>query len=162
MRIFAPIMADMKTNTNDRMEPESKFESIPGGFAYCMDGQCKQAATCLRHLASQQLTPERKVFSIVNPACTTPQEDSCPFFKEVQTVRYALGITRLLDDLPHNKAVAARQYINAGFSKGTIYRIRKKERLITPEEQEFIRRVFVRIGIEAEPVFDQYVEQYAW
>lgn len=144
------------------MEPESKFESVPNGFAYCMDGQCRHAAKCLRYLAAQQLTPERKVFSIVNPACTTPQADSCPFFKEERMTQYALGMTRLLDNLPHNKAVAVRRSINACFSKGTLYRIRKKERFIMPEEQNLIRSIFIRLGIDAEPAFDQYVERYAW
>ncbi len=144
------------------MEPESKFDSAPRGFAYCMDGQCRHAAECLRYLASQRLTPERKVFSIVNPACTTPQADSCPFFKEKRTIRYALGMTRLLDNLPHNKAVAVRQSVNACFSKGTLYRIRKMERFITPEEQRLIHSIFVQNGIDTEPVFDRYVDQYVW
>jgi hypothetical protein len=34
--------------------------------------------------------------------------------------------------------------------------------LITPEQQDFIRKVFLEEGIEEEPVFDEYVEQYDW
>ena len=73
------------------MEPESKYESVPYGFAYCLNEQCKHSTKCLRYLVSKQLTPERTVFSIVNPDCTTPQADSCPFFKADQKDRYALG-----------------------------------------------------------------------
>lgn len=65
-------------------------------------------------------------FSIVNPDCTTPQADTCPFFKADQKDRYALGITQLLDDLPHNKAIAIKRAMNTKFSKGTLYRIQKK------------------------------------
>ena len=79
------------------MEPESKYESVPQGFAYCLNEQCKHSTKCLRYLVSKQLTPERTVFSIVNPDCTTPQADSCPFFKADQKDRYALGITQLLE-----------------------------------------------------------------
>ena len=144
------------------MEPESKYESVPYGFAYCLNEQCKHSTKCLRYLVSKQLTPERTVFSIVNPDCTTLQADSCPFFKADQKDRYALGITQLLEDLPHNKAVAIKRAMNTKFSKGTLYRIQKKERLITPEEQNIIRLIFIRQGINTDPLFDQYVEQYDW
>ena len=52
--------------------------------------------------------------------------------------------------------------MNTKFSKGTLYRIQKKERLITPDEQKIIRMIFIRQGIHADPLFDQYVEQYDW
>lgn len=144
------------------MEPESKYESVPQGFAYCLNEQCKHATKCLRYLVSKELTPKRTVFSIVNPACTTPQADSCPFFKADQMDRYALGITHLLDDLPHNKAMAIKRAINTHFSKGTFYRIQKKERLITPREQKIIRSIFIQCGIHTDPLFDKYLEQYDW
>ena len=73
-----------------------------------------------------------------------------------------MGITQLLEDLPHNKAVAIKRAMNTKFSKGTLYRIQKKERLITPEEQNIIRLIFIRQGIHTDPLFDQYVEQYDW
>lgn len=144
------------------MEPESKYESVPQGFAYCLNEQCKHSTKCLRYLVSKQLTPKQQIFSIVNPACTTPQADSCPFFKADQMDRYALGITYLLDNLPHNKAIDIKRAMKANFSKGTLYRIQKKERLITPEEQNIIRMIFIRHGIHTDPLFDQYVEQYDW
>lgn len=144
------------------MEPASKYESVPYNFAYCLNGQCKHSMKCLRYLVSKQLTPERTVFSIVNPDCTTPQADNCPFFKDDRTDRYALGITHLLDELPHNKAIAIKRAMNANFSKGTFYRIQKKERLITPDEQNMIRRIFIQYGVHTDPVFDKYIEQYNW
>lgn len=142
------------------MEPELKFKSLPYGFAYCLDGECKHAEKCLRFLASKQITTEQKFFSIINPACTMPQTDSCPFFKKGQIVRYALGISRLFDGLPHNKALAVKRAVYAKFSKGTLYRIQKKVRLITPEEQNSIRKVFIQHEIGSEPLFDEYIDRY--
>ena len=43
-----------------------------------------------------------------------------------------------------------------------LFGIQKKERLITPEEQNIIRLIFIRQGIHTDPLFDQYVEQYDW
>ncbi len=144
------------------MELESKYESVPYNFAYCLNAQCKHSTKCLRYLVSKQLTPKRTTFSIVNPDCTTPQADTCPFFKADKEKRYALGITHLLDDLPHNKAIAIKRAMNANFSKGTLYRIQKKERSITPAEQNIIRHIFIQYGIHADPLFDEYIEQYDW
>lgn len=144
------------------MISESKYKAVPYGFAYCLNEQCKHSMKCLRYLVSKELTPERTVFSIVNPACTTPQADSCPFFKADKTDRYALGISHLLDDLPHLKAIAIERAIHAHFSKGTFYRIRNKERLINPDEQNIIRHIFTQHGISTEPIFDEYIEQYDW
>lgn len=144
------------------MDPNIKYESVPHDFPYCLNEQCKLSAKCLRYLASKQLPQERIVFSIVNPACTTPQADSCPFFKADKLDRYALGITYLLDNLPHNKAIAIKRDLNATFSKGTFYRIQKKERLITPDEQNIIRQIFFQHDILADPHFDKYVDQYDW
>ena len=83
-------------------------------------------------------------------------------FKADKEKRYALGITHLLDDLPHNKAIAIKRAMNANFSKGTLYRIQKKERSITPAEQNIIRHIFIQYGIHADPLFDEYIEQYDW
>ena len=52
--------------------------------------------------------------------------------------------------------------MKANFSKGTIYRIQKKERLITPDEQNIIRMIFIQHGIHTDPLFDKYIEQYDW
>lgn len=144
------------------MDPNIKYESVPHDFPYCLNEQCKHSDKCLRYLTSKQLTQKRTVFSIVNPACTTPQADNCPYFKADKLDRYALGVTHLLDDLPHNKAVAIKRAINANFSKGTFYRIQKKERLITPDEQNIIRQLFIQYGVHTEPLFDTYIEQYDW
>lgn len=144
------------------MNPNINYESVPYKFPYCLNTQCKHAEKCLRYILSKLLPVERTVFSIVNPACTTPQADSCPYFKADKTDRYARGITRLLDDLPHNKAVAVKSAIRAHFSKGTLYRIQSKERLISPDEQNFFRRIFIQYGINNDPIFDEYVEQYDW
>lgn len=144
------------------MSPNFKYESIPHQFNYCLNDQCKHAEKCLRYQASKLLPVKRIAFSIINPACTTPQSESCPHFKADQTGIYALGITHLLDDLPHNKAIAIKRSIHAYFSKGTFYRIQNKERLITPDEQIFIRNIFIQQGINTDPIFDEYIEQYDW
>ena len=50
----------------------------------------------------------------------------------------------------------------AELQRATYYRCWRKERLIKPGEQERIRQIFLKWGINEEPVYDEYVEQYEW
>jgi hypothetical protein len=42
------------------------------------------------------------------------------------------------------------------------YRIKNKERLLHPVEQNQIAAIFVKHGVKATPEFDSYVDQYDW
>ena len=113
-----------------------------------------------------QVTPymhlQRKNFIIANPACTTPDAESCPYFMPDQKERFALGITYLLDNIPHHEAEVIKRQIIACMNKATYYRCWRKERLVKPAEQEQIRQIFLNKGITEAPLFDEYVEQYDW
>ena len=50
----------------------------------------------------------------------------------------------------------------AELNRTTYYRCYRKERLLKPKEQEYIRQLFLKRGIKEEPVYDEYVEQYEW
>ena len=42
------------------------------------------------------------------------------------------------------------------------YRIRNKERLLHPCEQEQIAAIFLKHGIKTKPEFDRYIDKYDW
>ena len=48
------------------------------------------------------------------------------------------------------------------FGRNSYYRFLRKERLISPSEQKYIRQLFRKRGIEDEPVYDEYLERYEW
>lgn len=50
----------------------------------------------------------------------------------------------------------------AHFKQATYYRCRRKERMLDPSEQEYIRKLFVSKGIKELPVYDEYIEKYDW
>ncbi len=60
------------------------------------------------------------------------------------------------------RAVSIKREMIAELQRATYYRCWRKERLIKPEEQERIRQLFLKWGINEEPVYDEYVEQYEW
>lgn len=77
-----------------------------------------------------------------------------------QPEQYARGITHLLDRVPHNDAVFIKQQMIAHFGQTNYYRFFRKERLVKPHEQKYIRQLFQKRGVTEEPVFDEYVEYY--
>ena len=54
--------------------------------------------------------------------------------------RFALGITHLLDNVPHKEALGIKRELMAELNRTTYYRCYRKERLLKPKEQEYIRQ----------------------
>ena len=144
------------------MEPKFDYNSVPYNFPHCFNKQCSLADKCLRHQVALRMPSERGVVTIVNPSCTASVDASCPYFKADSTQTYALGMTHLLDHVPHNDALIIKQQLLKYFGRPLFYRFWRKERLFTPEQQEYIRELFQKRGICETPVFDEYVEQYEW
>ena len=86
----------------------------------------------------------------------------CRYFKADRMAVYGLGISRMFDDLNYRKAIAVRRQVYYYFGRSMFYRILHKERHVTPSEQEHIRQIFVNNGIDTEPVYDEYQEEYSW
>lgn len=143
------------------MDENFNYEQVPKNYLHCQHAQCQRSADCLRFLAASRINSSVSSFSIVNPAYVAGKAE-CPYFKPGQLIRFASGITHLFDNLPHTKAIKVRRIICNHFGKNTYYRFRSKERLIKPEEQDFIREVFVKENVEEEPLFDRYIDRYDW
>lgn len=147
------------------------LQDIPKQYAYCFTGKgiCPKADTCLRAIAAQIIvdSPEEpdKVIESINPVYVqrlTPS-DSCPFYRNNQPLRYAKGMTQLFEDLPLRQARSVRLQVMRCFScTSYFYQSRKGIRLISPKEQEAIRRVFRSEGVNGEPKFDEYQYSLAW
>ena len=143
------------------MQNNFNYNEVPKGFIHCLNAQCTRSTGCLRFLAANCAGIETPFFHIVNPAHIT-NWDECRFFYPDKLVRFAIGITDLFNNLPHAKAVKIKAIIYKQFGRNTFYRIQSKQRLINPEEQNFIRKVFIDEGITEEPIFDKYVDKYDW
>ena len=74
----------------------------------------------------------------------------------------ARGMSQLYDKV---REVSVRKQIRLALtdhlgSKGTYYRYKDGERLITPALQQWIQDLFRRYGIEGKVTFDEYLEAY--
>ncbi len=97
-----------------------------------------------------------------NPKFIETSENGCKHYTSAQKVRYAKGMKKVMGELPykiHERAVTA---LSLHFSERSYYRIRKGERLLSPNEQKAVRQIITRLGFTEEWDFDTYVEDYLW
>lgn len=155
---------------NNVVAASGKTNNMPKDYIYCpaADGACPRAPQCLRAIAYRQLTATETPakpgpIRIVHPACVANAADGCEYYRDSTPVRFARGMTKLFDEIPHRLEADIRRRIMACFSCRSYYfQSRKGERLITPKEQQDIANVFRRAGLKAEPEFDNYVEETYW
>ena len=64
--------------------------------------------------------------------------------------------------LPHKIHNLAITYLQGMFNGRNYYRVRKGERLLSPEEQERVLNLLNRLGAQGPFEFDAYIEDYNW
>lgn len=144
------------------MNPETALSQIPFDYALCLDHECPKAANCLRQLSVQSMPADKEYWNIVSPKRLAALKGDCPFFRTCEKVRYAKGFMNLLDNLPYNKRRTVISLLIARFGQRTYYRIRKGERLLSPDEQRTVLNIIGQPEANIESAFDAYVEGYAW
>ena len=70
------------------------------------------------------------------------------------------GFNMMLNSMPYAEALAAKRIMKHYLGLSTYYRCLKKERLISPNEQNSIISLLKKSGIKTEFKFDEYVEYY--
>lgn len=141
------------------MKERFDYKEVPEYYLHCLHAQCPRSSDCLRYKAAVLAGKEVAYFKTVNPVWADEQEE-CRYFHPARLTRYASGITRLYNDLPHTKYLKIKKIVHNYFGHTHYYRIYNKLRFIKPEDQTFIRELFMKEGIETEPLFDEYVEKY--
>lgn len=131
-------------------------------FVHCFHPQCPRADECLRHLSAQHIPADIKRVVALNPNNVSPDDAGCPMFLPSEKVRIAWGTRGMFDDLPLKAAKAIRKTLILHFGKTRFFRLQRKESCLTPAEQDYIRRVFLRHGVTSEPVYEFYTEEYQW
>lgn len=141
---------------------EFDYNSVPKTFAHCLNEQCPRSANCLRRMAALHVPATCKYIKIVNPSFSPAADEPCPYYKSGEPLRFACGIQHLYDNLPHHAAISIKDTLLGCFGRSGYYRRYRKEILFSPQEQAYIRNVFRRYGVETEPVYDGFVNGYAW
>lgn len=137
------------------MSNNNYYLNLPNGFVYCFNAKCKLANTCLRYQAGCLSASLCKTINVVNPSLFSSEKE-CSEFLSSNGVYYAYGIDHLYDSIPYGVAIKIKQHLLSSFGKNIYYRYKRKEKCLGPEEQDFIRQVFLLFGIKEKPNFDHY------
>lgn len=144
------------------MKHSSEKPLAPYSYARCFNTQCTKADNCLHRLAALHDTTESPTIRIINPLCIPADSSQCTFFQSARKVRVAWGIRHLLDEIPYKDIQPLKSQLIAYFGRGKYYRFYREECYLTPDDQNYIRQVFRQHGMQKEPVFEAYSEEYMW
>ncbi|WP_455673406.1 DUF6078 family protein [Phocaeicola sp.] len=144
------------------MKETFDYEQVPDRFIHCFNPHCPKGENCLCHLAALHISEQVATVTVVNPTAYPADAEACPHFRKADKVRLAWGTTTLFDNLPFKKAKYVNNAVQNLYSHATYHRIKHGLRSLPPKEQEEIRLIFHRFGIEEAPVFDRYTEEYSW
>lgn len=136
------------------------YESVPFDFAHCFNETCLRADQCLRRQMGLLLPLERETVLMVNHHRFLSNGENCTQFRKNESQLFARGISMLFSTLPYSKAIMIRKQLIEHFGKSLFYRFKRKECLVTPEQQQVFLKIFRDNGIVEPPVFDEMVERY--
>lgn len=137
------------------------YSMVPYDFAHCFNKDCKQAEHCLRYQTVRFIPDTRWSVTVMNPAFVESGRE-CEAFLADTPVQYAVGMDHLLDKIPYNEAKCIKQRLLATYGKNKFYQFKRKERVFTLEDQDYIRQVFLSYGVKEEPTFDSWQAGYRW
>lgn len=144
------------------MNEKINYNDIPKTFLYCNYKQCPHHNKCLRYQATLCIPQDIPYYTAINPCHIAGNENNCKYFKPCKTSRFASGMDHLLDNIPYSMAMTIRKELYSLMGRSMYYRIRNKERLLHPVEQEQIAGIFLKHGITSKLEFDKYIDKYDW
>lgn len=137
------------------------YSTVPPSYAHCLRTDCPQAGGCLRRRLALLAPATQAAFRVINPAAI-PADGPCPHFRSAEPERQGVGLQHLFDAMPYAKANEAKRALRRHFGDARYYRFLRGELPVTGREQAEVAAIFRRLGVEEEPAYDSYVEQFDW
>ena len=137
-----------------------EFKEIPEWWAVCAQANCPRSGECLRHQAFKRIPDEVKTWPCVLPRAMKGGEYLC--YAKPERLKMARGfsnISNMVRVRETRRAIRLRitEYLG---SKGSYYRYRDGERLLTPEQQQWILKLLESYDCPTEGFFTQFVEVF--
>lgn len=137
------------------------YKVVPFHFTHCFQADCPKASSCLRYQATRFLPADKRDLKVLNPTFIGNSTD-CKEYLSDEPVLYAFGMSKLFDELPYAKAKEIKNDVIIKIGKTQFYRMKNQTIGISPLQQRTIKNVFLKYGVEADPVFDRYEPAYLW
>lgn len=135
---------------------------MPEYYTLCQNERCPKADDCLRKLCYDENLPDTASISVINPNRYPSSNEDCHFFVSKEKIRMSWGVKDFYSALPHDAAKAIKKELLMCFGRTKYYRFFREELPISPSEQESIRQIFKKNGIESEPCYTHFSEEYSW
>ena len=133
---------------------------VPHHYWLCYVERCPQKDNCMRHKACSVMTDTLTHHPCVLPTAIADGR-ACPYFKPVRVMRGAWGFNTIFKEVKQKDCARLRDMIKAYLGgHGTYYRYHRGERLLTEEQQQYIKDVFVSNGYTMGLEFDGYRMSY--
>lgn len=147
-----------------------QYQDLPHNYLHCLVGNeaCPRKSICLRAIAARMLEESEAAspvgIQIINPnVARKVTGEECPFYRDSTPVKFARGMSRLFDDVPAGKLALMRRKVIECFPSRNYFFISKRgDRLITPEEQQAVERVFKKHVPGIEPRFNEFIKSVRW
>ena len=141
------------------LKQDFDFASVPAGWQLCFCEDCPRHGECLRYRAGQYVPAKLHWGPAVYP--TAWKSGECEFFREARIVTLAWGFKPLFRDVKQKDYTPLRDKIKGYLGgHGTYYRYNRGERLLNPEQQEWVLNLFRRYGYTEDLAFAQYKDAY--
>lgn len=87
------------------MNKKIDYSVVPKSFLYCSHDKCLRRGKCLRYQVTLSISQKLPYYTTGNPQHIAGKEDKYDFFKLNETLRFASGISHLLDNIPYAVAL---------------------------------------------------------
>lgn len=143
------------------MKANIDYNDFPKRFVHCLNEKCTRGEECLRRQMALEAPEERRSFTVVNPKHIHSENgENCTQFLSVEPKLFAKGIKKLFDKIPHKEALLLKQQILNYLGHNTYYRCYREERMLSPQEQEYIQQLFLQQNIKEPPQYEELVPYY--
>ena len=130
---------------------------VPTTWRQCFYSDCPKHEVC-----SHYFTGQRVPDGIVSGPAVYPNAckgGNCEFFKELRSINAAYGFDPLFKDVKQRDYTVLRTKIKEYLGgHSAYYRYNRGERLLTPEQQEWIIALFNQHGYTENLTFKNYLE----
>lgn len=139
-----------------------KYNEIPQWWAVCQQTSCPRSGECLRYQAFTQIPDGVRSWPSVLPQAA--KEGECPCFVTSERLKMARGFGEIKNKVrARDVRMAIRlkltEYLG---SKGSYYRYKDGEKLLSPEQQRWILDLLESYGCPTENFFNQFEEAYVF
>ena len=136
-------------------------DAVPCNYMRCILVSCPLGKSCLRNIAWRNLRSDSDAVVVVNPKLAT-SADGCPYFASCIPERYAVGFTRMQQQMFPAQYSEFMAVCRKRFGRNGYFLRRRGAVPMPPSEQQFVRKVLDRVGVSADIAFDEYEERINW